>query len=57
MSDMDMGQTAPVTPRGGATRRDFIKGVIAAGAAVSTSAYLFRTNGWPASSAPARSNG
>ena len=44
MSDMDMGQTAPVTPRGGATRRDFIKGVIAAGAAVSTSAYLFRTS-------------
>ncbi len=44
MSDMDMGQTAPTTPRGGATRRDFIKGVIAAGAAVSTSAYLFRTS-------------
>lgn len=44
MSDMDMGHTAPETPRGGATRRDFIKGVIAAGAAVSTSAYLFRTS-------------
>ena len=44
MSDTDMGQTAPMTPRGGATRRDFIKGVIAAGAAVSTSAYLFRTS-------------
>ena len=44
MSDMDMGQTAPMTPRGGATRRSFIKGVIAAGAAVSTSAYLFRTS-------------
>ncbi len=44
MSDMDMGHTAPETPRGGASRRDFIKGVIAAGAAVSTSAYLFRTN-------------
>jgi aerobic-type carbon monoxide dehydrogenase small subunit (CoxS/CutS family) len=44
MSDMDIGQTAPMTPRGGATRRDFIKGVIAAGAAVSTSAYLFRTS-------------
>ena len=44
MSDMDMGQTAPLTPRGGATRRDYIKGVIAAGAAVSTSAYLFRTS-------------
>ena len=37
MSDMDMGQTAPEAPRGGATRRSFIKGVIAAGAAVSTS--------------------
>ena len=44
MSDMDMGQTAPMTPRGGSSRRDFIKGVIAAGAAVSTSAYLFRTS-------------
>jgi aerobic-type carbon monoxide dehydrogenase small subunit (CoxS/CutS family) len=44
MSDIDMGQTAPMTRRGGATRRDFIKGVIAAGAAVSTSAYLFRTS-------------
>ncbi|MGE0362879.1 MAG: (2Fe-2S)-binding protein [Vicinamibacterales bacterium] len=41
---MDMGHTAPEAPRGGATRRGFIKGVIAAGAAVSTSAYLFRTN-------------
>ncbi|MGD9905276.1 MAG: (2Fe-2S)-binding protein [Vicinamibacterales bacterium] len=41
---MDMGHTAPEAPRGGATRRSFIKGVIAAGAAVSTSAYLFRTN-------------
>ena len=44
MSDMDMGQNAPEAPRGGATRRSFIKGVIAAGAAVSTSAYLFRTS-------------
>ncbi len=44
MSDMDMGQSAPEAPRGGATRRGFIKGVIAAGAAVSTSAYLFRTS-------------
>jgi aerobic-type carbon monoxide dehydrogenase small subunit (CoxS/CutS family) len=44
MSDMDMGQSAPEAPRGGATRRSFIKGVIAAGAAVSTSAYLFRTS-------------
>ena len=44
MSDMDMGQSAQEAPRGGATRRSFIKGVIAAGAAVSTSAYLFRTS-------------
>lgn len=44
MSDMDMGHTAPETPRSGSSRRDFIKGVIAAGAAVSTSAYLFRTS-------------
>jgi aerobic-type carbon monoxide dehydrogenase small subunit (CoxS/CutS family) len=44
MSDMDMGQSAPEAPRGGASRRSFIKGVIAAGAAVSTSAYLFRTS-------------
>jgi aerobic-type carbon monoxide dehydrogenase small subunit (CoxS/CutS family) len=41
---MDMGQSAPEAPRSGATRRSFIKGVIAAGAAVSTSAYLFRTS-------------
>jgi aerobic-type carbon monoxide dehydrogenase small subunit (CoxS/CutS family) len=41
---MDMGHSAPEAPRGGATRRSFIKGVIAAGAAVSTSAYLFRTS-------------
>ncbi len=44
MSDMDMAHTAPEAPRSGASRRGFIKGVIAAGAAVSTSAYLFRTN-------------
>ena len=44
MSDMDMGQTAPEAPRSGATRRSFIKGVIAAGATVSASAYLFRAN-------------
>jgi aerobic-type carbon monoxide dehydrogenase small subunit (CoxS/CutS family) len=31
-------------PRRGVTRRNFIKGVIAAGAAVSTSAYLFRAS-------------
>jgi carbon-monoxide dehydrogenase small subunit/xanthine dehydrogenase YagT iron-sulfur-binding subunit len=53
---MDMGHTAPETPRGGASRRDFIKGVIAAGAAVSTSAYLFRTSiaGQPATGAGER---
>lgn len=51
MSDMDMGHSAPEAPRDGASRRSFIKGVIAAGAAVSSSAYLFRTNlaGQPAS--------
>ncbi len=51
MSTMDMGHSAPETPRDGASRRSFIKGVIAAGAAVSSSAYLFRTNiaGQPAS--------
>ncbi len=56
MSDMDMGHTAPESPRGGASRRDFIKGVIAAGAAVSTSAYLFRTSiaGQPATGAGER---
>lgn len=42
MSNMD---TADMNPRqSGFSRRDFIKGVIAAGAAVSTSAYLFRTS-------------
>jgi aerobic-type carbon monoxide dehydrogenase small subunit (CoxS/CutS family) len=43
MSNME---TADVTPRHdrGVSRRDFIKGVIAAGAAVSTTAYLFRTS-------------
>jgi len=48
---MDMGHSAPEAPRDGASRRSFIKGVIAAGAAVSSSAYLFRTNiaGQPAS--------
>jgi aerobic-type carbon monoxide dehydrogenase small subunit (CoxS/CutS family) len=44
MSDMDLGHSDPQAPRSGATRRGFIKGVIAAGAAVSTSAYLFRTS-------------
>jgi carbon-monoxide dehydrogenase small subunit/xanthine dehydrogenase YagT iron-sulfur-binding subunit len=31
-------------PRGNVSRRNFIKGVIAAGAAVSSASYLFRTN-------------
>jgi aerobic-type carbon monoxide dehydrogenase small subunit (CoxS/CutS family) len=38
MSNMDTAETR------GVSRRDFIKGVIAAGAAVSTTAYLFRTS-------------
>lgn len=43
MSNMDTaGQTAGSPP--GVSRRNFIKGVIAAGAAVSTTAYLFRTS-------------
>ena len=52
----DMGHTTPDVPRTGATRRDFIKGVIAAGAAVSSSAYLFRTSisGQPAGAAAER---
>jgi len=40
---------------GGSSRRNFIKGVIAAGAAVSSASYLFRTNAFgqaPAPSAP-----
>ena len=41
MSNMD---TADTTRQPGVSRRDFIKGVIAAGAAVSTTAYLFRTS-------------
>ncbi len=40
MDDMNMTQDAPDNP----SRRNFIKGVIAAGAAVSSASYLFRTN-------------
>jgi aerobic-type carbon monoxide dehydrogenase small subunit (CoxS/CutS family) len=40
MDDMNMTQDPPDNP----SRRNFIKGVIAAGAAVSSASYLFRTN-------------
>jgi aerobic-type carbon monoxide dehydrogenase small subunit (CoxS/CutS family) len=40
MDDMNMTQDTPNNP----SRRNFIKGVIAAGAAVSSASYLFRTN-------------
>ena len=39
MEDMKMTEETP----GNVTRRNFIKGVIAAGAAVSSASYLFRT--------------
>jgi len=42
MSQDGMADAPGVTP--GVSRRNFIKGVIAAGATVSASAYLFRTN-------------
>ena len=42
MSEQSMSETPGVQP--GVSRRNFIKGVIAAGATVSASAYLFRTN-------------
>jgi len=42
MSEQSMSETLGVQP--GVSRRNFIKGVIAAGATVSASAYLFRTN-------------
>jgi aerobic-type carbon monoxide dehydrogenase small subunit (CoxS/CutS family) len=49
----EMNNTTPDTPSN-VTRRNFIKGVIAAGAAVSSASYLFRTNalGQSATSAP-----
>jgi aerobic-type carbon monoxide dehydrogenase small subunit (CoxS/CutS family) len=40
MDDINMTQDTPNNP----SRRNFIKGVIAAGAAVSSASYLFRTN-------------
>jgi aerobic-type carbon monoxide dehydrogenase small subunit (CoxS/CutS family) len=40
MDDMNMTEESPNNPG----RRNFIKGVIAAGAAVSSASYLFRTN-------------
>jgi aerobic-type carbon monoxide dehydrogenase small subunit (CoxS/CutS family) len=43
MSDNDMAD-ATMMPERGVSRRAFIKGVIAAGAAVSSTAYLFRTS-------------
>ena len=42
MSEQSMSEAPGVQP--GVSRRNFIKGVIAAGATVSASAYLFRTN-------------
>jgi len=39
-------------PSGNFTRRNFIKGVIAAGAAVSSASYLFRTNALGQAQAP-----
>jgi aerobic-type carbon monoxide dehydrogenase small subunit (CoxS/CutS family) len=39
-------------PRGNVSRRNFIKGVIAAGAAVSSASYLFRTNALGQAQAP-----
>lgn len=40
MDELNMTEETPNNP----TRRNFIKGVIAAGAAVSSASYLFRTN-------------
>src|SRR3954454_2558849 len=40
MDDMNMTEDTATNP----SRRNFIKGVIAAGAAVSSASYLFRTN-------------
>ena len=44
MSDIDDKRSTGSTPRT-VSRRDFIKGVIAGGVAVSSAAYLFRTSG------------
>src|SRR5438477_2337522 len=48
MEDIKMTQETP----GNVTRRNFIKGVIAAGAAVSSASYLFRTTALSGQSAP-----
>src|SRR6202163_4082321 len=40
-----MTEDTPTSTPGNVTRRNFIKGVIAAGAAVSSASYLFRTTG------------
>src|SRR3954471_10418077 len=53
MDDMNMTEDTANNP----SRRNFIKGVIAAGAAVSSASYLFRTNALgqaPGASAPGR---
>ena len=49
MEDMNMTE---VTPSSNVSRRNFIKGVIAAGAAVSSASYLFRTNALGQAQAP-----
>jgi len=51
MSDVEI---APAPAQTGHSRRTFIKGVIATGAAVSSSSYLFRVSGAPAATVPSR---
>ena len=54
MDDKKMSEEVPQS----ASRRNFIKGVIAAGAVASSSAYLFRSATAPRPAAPpARSSG
>jgi hypothetical protein len=43
MDDNKMQEETPESISSGPSRRNFIKGVIAAGAAASSSAYLFRS--------------
>ena len=45
MADMDLIVDPEQRGGGGVPRRTFIKGVIAAGAAVSSAGYLFRSSG------------
>ena len=45
MADVDLIVDPEQRERGGVPRRTFIKGVIAAGAAVSSAGYLFRSSG------------